>query len=81
MTPGAGRYNTQMEITLTQLEEAINYWRILRPSQGEAYALSAEVNALATVYAVMIFNHLKTVQLDTLPESAQQLLETWQKAA
>ena len=70
-----------MEITLPQLEDAINYWRILKPSQGEALALSAEVNALASVYAVMIFNHLKSVPLETLPDSARQLLETWRVAA
>ncbi len=45
-----------MDITLTELEEAINYWRSLRPSAGEERALSPEVNALATVYALMIFS-------------------------
>lgn len=40
-----------MDISLTELEEAINYWRTLRPSVGEERALSPEVNALAAIYA------------------------------
>ena len=46
--PQAGGYNTAMDITLTDLEQAINHWRALRPSRGEERALSSEVNALAT---------------------------------
>jgi hypothetical protein len=66
-----------MELTLTELEKAINYWRTLRPSTGEERALSPEVNALATVYAMMIFNRVKSVPLDTFDATSQQLLETW----
>ena len=51
----AGLYDRLMEITLNELEEAINYWRIRCPARGEQCALSAEVNTLATVYATMIF--------------------------
>jgi hypothetical protein len=68
-----------MDITLTELEEAINYWRALRPSVGEERALSPEVNALATVYAMMIFNHARTLPLDTLEQAPRQLIETWRK--
>lgn len=68
-----------MDITLTELEQAINYWRSLRPSTGEEHALSPEVNVLATVYAMMIFNRSRSVSLDTLDSSARQLLETWRQ--
>lgn len=68
-----------MDITLTELEQAINYWRSLRPSTGEEHALSPEVNVLATVYAMMIFNQSRSVSLDTLDSSARQLLETWRQ--
>ena len=34
------------DITLSDLEQAINYWRGLRPSRGEERALSPEVNQL-----------------------------------
>lgn len=70
-------YNMRMEITLNDLEDAINYWRATCPSRGEERALSQEVNALATVYALMIFNRLKAVPLDTLDHDAQQLVERW----
>jgi hypothetical protein len=68
-----------MDISLPELEQAINYWRSLRPSQGEERALSPEVNALATVYAMMIFNQARTIPLDTLEPSTQQLLDAWRQ--
>ena len=70
-------YNAAMDITLTELEDAINYWRALRPSSGEERALSREVNALATVYALMIFHRSRTVPLATLDDAARQLIEAW----
>ena len=76
---GAAAYNTRMEITLTDLENAINYWRTLRPSHGEEHALSPEVNTLASVYALMIFNRVKAISMDALDQAARQLLESWRK--
>ena len=70
-----------MEITLTELEQAINYWRTQRPSSGEERCLSPEVNALATVYALMIFNKTRSVHLDTLAPATQRLLEAWRRQA
>lgn len=70
-----------MEITLPELEQAINYWRTLRPSTGEEHALSPEVNALATVYALMIFHQTRAVQLDTLDDTVRKLLDTWRRQA
>ncbi len=78
---GATAYNTAMDITLTELEQAINYWRARRPSSGEERTLSPEVNVLATVYATMIFNHYQAMPLEALHPSARQLLETWRKQA
>ncbi|WP_019142241.1 DUF3717 domain-containing protein [Noviherbaspirillum massiliense] len=69
----------RMEITLPELEQAINYWRSLRPSTGEESALSPEVNTLATVYALMIFDHRKSIALDALDPSSRQLVESWRK--
>jgi hypothetical protein len=66
-----------MEITLTELEDAINYWRSLRPSIGEERALSPEVDTLASLYATMIFHRLKTMPLDTVDDKAKQLLGSW----
>ena len=66
-----------MEITLPELEQAINYWRALRPSTGEECALSPEVNALADVYAIMIYNRSRAVPLAQLGPAAQQLVDAW----
>ena len=66
-----------MEITLTELEQAINHWRVLRPSIGEERALSPEVNTLATVYAQMIFNHSPSLPLAALDQAPRQLIESW----
>jgi hypothetical protein len=70
-----------MDITLPELEQAINYWRSLRPSSGEERALSPEVNALATVYALMIYNKARSLALSDLDQNARQLLEEWRTRA
>ncbi|WP_420472753.1 DUF3717 domain-containing protein [Noviherbaspirillum sp. ST9] len=68
-----------MDITLPELEQAINYWRALRPSTGEECALSPEVNALADVYAVMIYNRCHSLPFGELGQAAQQLVEAWRR--
>jgi Protein of unknown function (DUF3717) len=68
-----------MQITLTELEAAINYWRAQRPSIGEELALSPEVNLLSTPYALMIFSGMKSISSDQLDEAALQLVEYWQR--
>lgn len=70
-----GEYNDSMDITLNELEHAINHWRLLKPSTGEERALSPEVNTLANVYAMMIFTHQKALPMASLDPSCRQLLE------
>jgi hypothetical protein len=72
-------YNKSMEITLIEIEQAINYWRALRPSIGEQHALSPEVDALATVYALMIFKRVKSVPVEALDQTAVSLVDAWRK--
>lgn len=67
-----------MEITLTELEAAINFWRLQSPATGEECALSSEVNALASLYALMIFEHRSKLALDALENKQRTLLENWQ---
>ncbi|MDN8102620.1 DUF3717 domain-containing protein [Burkholderia multivorans] len=55
-------------ISIEQLEAAINAWRNRKPSpegNDQAPALCAEAGALADVYAMMIFQRLKTVDTAT----------------
>ena len=69
-----------MDISLTDLEQAINHWRALRPSSGEERALSPEVNALASVYALMIFRRQRSLPLESLEPPVRQLMESWRRA-
>ncbi len=66
-----------MDLSLQELEAAINYWRSQRPARGNEFALSAEVNVLAKVYALMIFRRASHTSLEQLDTSARQLLQTW----
>ncbi|MDB5774801.1 MAG: hypothetical protein JWP38_934 [Herbaspirillum sp.] len=68
-----------MNLTLTDLEEAINYWRRQRPATGEECALSPEVNLLAGIYAMMIFDGLTERPMDTVDAAARQLLTLWRQ--
>jgi hypothetical protein len=68
-----------MNISLTELEEAINYWRRQRPATGEECALSPEVNTLAGVYAMMIFEGMTTTPAEALDTRVQELFTVWQQ--
>ncbi|AUL48794.1 hypothetical protein BBB39_19690 [Bordetella trematum] len=64
-------------ITLTDLEQAINYWRQRKPSQGEEARLCAEAAALATPYATLIMARRQTLRLDELGENARRAYQAW----
>ena len=70
-----------MDVTLTELEDAINYWRRMKPATGDERALSPEVNALADAYALMIFERSKVMPLSSLSEAALALIEAWRLSA
>jgi hypothetical protein len=67
-------------IALTELEDAINYWRIQRPASVDCCALSPEVSALAELYAWMIIDHLHDISLEHATREVRQLLDLWQDA-
>lgn len=64
-------------LTLSELEDAINYWRGLHPATGEERALAHEVDVLATIYALMIVNKQKIWPADQLEAEAREYLEVW----
>jgi hypothetical protein len=66
-----------MDLTLAELEQAINYWRALSPSTGEERALSAEVNSLANIYALMIFQQIKSLPSSSLDTGVLTLIDGW----
>jgi hypothetical protein len=69
--------NMDLELTLPELEQAINYWRSLRPSIGEERALSPEVNVLASTYAFMIFHRVQSMPVEKLDAVTLQLVNAW----
>ncbi len=68
-----------MNISLSELEQAINYWRSVRPSSGDEHTLSPEVNALAQVYALMIFHRQSTVTLAALDALSSLAISQWRE--
>ncbi|TAK91542.1 MAG: DUF3717 domain-containing protein [Burkholderiaceae bacterium] len=68
-----------MVIPLHELEAAINYWRTRSPAQGEAHVLSAEAAALSKPYALMIFQHQSSIELQQLEPAAQEALVAYLK--
>jgi hypothetical protein len=65
------------DISLAELEQAINYWRNLRPSRGEERSLSPEVDLLAEVYALMIYERLRSLPAARVSAEAMGLIEAW----
>lgn len=68
-----------MQLSLTDLEQAINFWRARRPSTGEEHALSTEVAALATVYALMIYEGENMRPLERIDAATLHLIEAWRE--
>ncbi|MBN9478505.1 MAG: hypothetical protein ABS43_23950 [Bordetella sp. SCN 67-23] len=69
-----------MDITLTELEDAINFWRARKPSTSEACVLCVEAAALAEPYAAMIMNHQSARDEAAMPEAARAALSAWRQA-
>ena len=67
------------DIALTDLEQAINYWRGLRPSRGDECALSPEVNLLAQTYALMIYERLRSLPAARAGAEAIALVDAWRR--
>ena len=63
-------------IHITDIESAINWWREQFPLP-DGVSLSDELNALAVVYALMVYYHELSCDEDTMPEVAKQAWLTW----
>lgn len=66
-----------MDLTLSDLERAINYWRAKKPSTGEERRLSAEVNSLAHIYALMIFHGQSVLPAAQVDGGVSALVAQW----
>jgi hypothetical protein len=70
-----------MDLSLQDLEAAINWWRQQRPASGDESTLSAEVSILASLYAVMIWCREASVAAEEIDPEVLPLLETWRQHA
>ncbi len=61
------------DLTVMEIEAAINYWRARSPSRGEDLTLCAQASALSLPYARMIFerrDHLDRAELTAAARDA-----------
>lgn len=65
------------DITLTELEAAINFWRARSPSVGDELRLCPEAGALATPYAMMILQKQSSLSPNDLDPMAQSAIKEW----
>ncbi len=68
------------EISITDLEAAINYWRQTHPSEGEELRLTQKAAALAEPYAMMIMTRRHLLSIEPLDLEAQEAIEQWRVA-
>ena len=63
-------------IHITDIEAAINFWRIKNPSP-DGVALPAELRALAEVYALMVYYHTDEADEATMPAATKAAWQAW----
>lgn len=69
------------DVSIQQLEWAINYWRQLYPAARDTMTLCPQAAMLAEVYARMIVLKQTNVQLDSLrPETREVLVSAMAQA-
>jgi predicted Fe-S protein YdhL (DUF1289 family) len=61
---------------ITDIESAINHWRARSPSP-DGITACAEVRALATVYALMVYHHESECDEERLSEAARAAWMAW----
>ncbi|KKB64468.1 hypothetical protein WM40_06170 [Robbsia andropogonis] len=69
-----------MELTVIQIESAINYWRNRSPATGDELRLCPQASALGGTYARMIYEHRSTVLLDEMDSTARDAWHVFQTA-
>ena len=63
-------------IHITDIEAAINHWREKSPSP-DGVTLTAELRALAEVYALMVYFHEEEADEASLPSRAREAWNAW----
>ena len=65
------------DISMTELEAAINFWRSHSPSQGDELKLGREANALSKPYALLIVQRRNFIPLTELDNAARLAWRTF----
>ena len=65
------------EISIQELEAAINFWRARSPSSGDELVLCKEASALSKPYALLIVQRRNTLSRDRLDANAQQAWDSY----
>ncbi|MBN3802581.1 DUF3717 domain-containing protein [Paraburkholderia sp. Ac-20336] len=65
------------EITIHELEAAINFWRARSPSSGDELVLCKEASALSKPYALLIVQRQQSLSLDRFDPIAKQAWESY----
>lgn len=68
------------EISINELEAAINFWRTRSPSSGDELSLCKEASALSKPYALMIVQRRARVPSDGLDPGAREAWEVYLRA-
>jgi hypothetical protein len=65
------------EISIHELEAAINFWRARSPSSGDELVLCKEASALSKPYALLIVQRRNTLSRDRLDANARQAWDSY----
>lgn len=68
------------EISINELEAAINFWRARSPSSGDELSLCREASALSKPYALMIVQRRASLPTDGLDPVARDAWEAYVRA-
>ncbi|HEX7932105.1 MAG TPA: DUF3717 domain-containing protein [Paraburkholderia sp.] len=67
------------EISIQELEAAINFWRARSPSSGDELVLCKEASALSKPYALLIVQRQNTLSPDRLDAIARQAWDSYER--
>jgi hypothetical protein len=72
-----GNHEVMSDITIHELEAAINFWRARSPSSGDELVLCKEASALSKPYALLIVQRQQRLSSDRLDGFAKQAWESY----
>jgi len=72
--------STMSDITINELEAAINFWRARSPSSGDELSLCKEASALSKPYALLIVQRRGHMPVEALEAPARAAWEGYRQA-